>query len=473
MLKSKVYQGILTAILLLFILGQGVSALTYQQLQQATQPQSRGQVLGAATPARVQFASGSGSFTKTVNVNLPGATTAGNEIIVAIAATYQGNTFTVTDNANNVWHLAASASYSSGQMAVIFYAENISASSNPQITVTLPANDYFGVTAVEYSGLATSNSLDVTSTNVEQTITSYSSGSLTTTAANDLLFGVHQIYCPGATANATAPFSAISTNNGSVTLQTQSYVASSVGSYNSQGTDNCGNGYNNSVLAAFKAGSSGSSGSAPSINSFAASPSSITSGQSSSLSWSTSGATSATISSVGSVATSGSTNVSPSVTTTYTLTASNSNGPTTANATVTVSSGGNNPPVISGVSSSGITSSGATLNWTTDINSDSQVDYGTTNGYGSSSALNSSLVTSHSVSLFGLSASTLYHYRVKSSSNGNLSVSADNTFTTSAVNNGGGSTITWTWQPAASPIFSGWLDLFYDPLNQQTMVGFG
>lgn len=91
-----------------------------------------------------------------------------------------------------------------------------------------------------------------------------------------------------------------------------------------------------------------------------------------------------------------------------------------------------NPPVISNTASSGITQSSATISWTTDISSDSQVDYGTTTSYGSSSALNSSLVTSHSVSLSGLTANTLYHYRVKSSSNGNLAISADNTFTTTA-----------------------------------------
>jgi glucose/arabinose dehydrogenase/phosphodiesterase/alkaline phosphatase D-like protein len=87
------------------------------------------------------------------------------------------------------------------------------------------------------------------------------------------------------------------------------------------------------------------------------------------------------------------------------------------------------PPVISNVQSSGITSSGATITWTTDQASSSQVDYGTTTSYGSSTS-NASLVTSHSIQLSGLSPSTTYHYRVDSTDSGGTSSSGDLTFTT-------------------------------------------
>ena len=90
-------------------------------------------------------------------------------------------------------------------------------------------------------------------------------------------------------------------------------------------------------------------------------------------------------------------------------------------------------PTISGVGASSITVSGATISWSTNEASDSQVDYGTTTGYGSSTALVSTLVSSHSASLSGLQAATLYHYRVKSrDAAGNLATSADFTFTTTA-----------------------------------------
>jgi len=71
------------------------------------------------------------------------------------------------------------------------------------------------------------------------------------------------------------------------------------------------------------------------------------------------------------------------------------------------------PPVISAIQSA-VTAGGATLTWTTDEASDSQVDYGLTTTYGSSSTLDTNRVTSHSVAVSGLQASTLYHFRVNS-----------------------------------------------------------
>jgi hypothetical protein len=80
----------------------------------------------------------------------------------------------------------------------------------------------------------------------------------------------------------------------------------------------------------------------PTISSFTASPSTITSGASSKLSWATSGATSTGITpgTFTSTAASGSTSVSPTATTTYTLTASNASGTATSMAKVTVGASG-------------------------------------------------------------------------------------------------------------------------------------
>jgi len=92
------------------------------------------------------------------------------------------------------------------------------------------------------------------------------------------------------------------------------------------------------------------------------------------------------------------------------------------------------PPVLSAISANNITSSSATISWTTDTASTSQVQYGITTAYGSSTTLNSSLVTSHSQTLSNLNPSTTYHYRVLSSdAAGNLATSGDQTFTTSAA----------------------------------------
>jgi RHS repeat-associated protein len=88
-------------------------------------------------------------------------------------------------------------------------------------------------------------------------------------------------------------------------------------------------------------------------------------------------------------------------------------------------------PVISNVASGGITTTGATITWTTNENSDSQVVYGTTQAYGQSTTLNPALVTAHSQVLSGLADGMTYYYRVKSKdAAGNLATSAEFTFTT-------------------------------------------
>lgn len=56
-------------------------------------------------------------------------------------------------------------------------------------------------------------------------------------------------------------------------------------------------------------------------------------------------------------------------------------------------------PTISSVTASSISSSGATITWTTNENSDSQVEYGPTASYGSQTTLNTSMVASHTQSL--------------------------------------------------------------------------
>ncbi|GAG60982.1 unnamed protein product [marine sediment metagenome] len=81
----------------------------------------------------------------------------------------------------------------------------------------------------------------------------------------------------------------------------------------------------------------GCNGTAPIINSFSANPSTITVGESSTLSWSVTDATSVTIDNgIGSVALTGTTTVTPATTTTYTLTATNTAGSVTGSVTVTV-----------------------------------------------------------------------------------------------------------------------------------------
>ncbi|NLT66113.1 MAG: hypothetical protein GXX84_05870, partial [Acidobacteria bacterium] len=89
-------------------------------------------------------------------------------------------------------------------------------------------------------------------------------------------------------------------------------------------------------------------------------------------------------------------------------------------------------PVISNVSTSNANDAGVTITWTTDEPADSEVEYGTSEAYGSSTPVNGALTTAHSVTLSGLSAGKTYHFRVKSrDAAGNAAVSTDYTFNTS------------------------------------------
>lgn len=99
------------------------------------------------------------------------------------------------------------------------------------------------------------------------------------------------------------------------------------------------------------------------------------------------------------------------------------------------------PPVISSVQAGSITGSSATITWTTDELSDSEVEYGLTTSYGSLET-DPSDVNNHSVTLTGLSENTTYHYRVSSTDpSGNTSVSGDYTFTTTTGGGSGGAIV--------------------------------
>jgi chitodextrinase len=90
-------------------------------------------------------------------------------------------------------------------------------------------------------------------------------------------------------------------------------------------------------------------------------------------------------------------------------------------------------PVLSSINASSVTDISAVITWGTNEPTDTQVQYGTTTAYGSSTTRVTTLVTVHSQTLTGLLPGTLYHYRVLSrDAAGNLTTSLDNTFTTAA-----------------------------------------
>jgi hypothetical protein len=105
------------------------------------------------------------------------------------------------------------------------------------------------------------------------------------------------------------------------------------------------------------------------ITSFTASPANISAGQSSTLAWTVTGATSVSISpNIGSVnAQSGQTQVAPTQTTTYTLTATGSSGSVNATAVVTVGTGSSGPQILRFAANPTTIQKGqqSTLSWST------------------------------------------------------------------------------------------------------------
>jgi len=123
-------------------------------------------------------------------------------------------------------------------------------------------------------------------------------------------------------------------------------------------------------------------------------------------------------------------------------------------------------PIISGVEATAITTSQATINWTTNENADSKVVYGTVTNIYNSLTSEAAFVTTHSLNLSGLSSQTQYFYKVVSKdTSGNISTSTEFIFSTTATTdttppviksvdinsiNGTSAVISWTTNESAS-----------------------
>src|SRR5207249_512539 len=111
------------------------------------------------------------------------------------------------------------------------------------------------------------------------------------------------------------------------------------------------------------------------------------------------------------------------------------------------------------------------ISWTTDDVAGSQVESGLSTGYGSASVLDASRVTAHTVTLNGLTAGTLYHYRVKSKdAAGNLAVSPDAVFTTAPPPDTTPPAVSIT-APAANSSVSGTITVSATAADNVSVVG--
>ena len=116
---------------------------------------------------------------------------AGNWIGVCVRAGHSGELFTVVDSRGNTYRRAVQFNVTvdtpNGNTLGIFYAENIASGPNT-ITVSATASATMRFAIVEYSGVASANSLEV-SAMAQGNGVSPNSGNATTTVNGDLLIG--------------------------------------------------------------------------------------------------------------------------------------------------------------------------------------------------------------------------------------------------------------------------------------------
>ena len=126
----------------------------------------------------------------TTSASLPftSSNTAGNFIAVVIRAGQSGQVFTVSDSHGNTYRRAIALSLTQdGETIGIYYAEFIAGGANT-VTVSDTISGTLRFAILEYSGIATTNSLDA-ATAFQGHDTTPSSGSITTSLSGDLLLG--------------------------------------------------------------------------------------------------------------------------------------------------------------------------------------------------------------------------------------------------------------------------------------------
>lgn len=96
------------------------------------------------------------------------------------------------------------------------------------------------------------------------------------------------------------------------------------------------------------------------------------------------------------------------------------------------------PPDVTLITVAPVTTTSATIGFTTSEVGNARVEYGTTEGYGESTPLDTNLALTHSVTLSNLTPNTLYHYRIITGDEiGNETITTNETFTTAALGGGG------------------------------------
>jgi hypothetical protein len=144
---------------------------------------------GSPRIALVQHTSNDAGMTNSSTLAFNSNNSAGNWIGVCIRAGALNEVFTVTDSRGNTYHKAVQFNQNTDGLTFgIYYAENIGGGANT-VMVSDTTSATLRVAILEYSGVATSGSLDVIAMGQGHSTSPSSSPSVNTTANGELLLG--------------------------------------------------------------------------------------------------------------------------------------------------------------------------------------------------------------------------------------------------------------------------------------------
>src|SRR3954471_8087132 len=170
--------GATTGSVIVTVAGVASNAVTFTVTAPAT----------TAAIALTQHASSDAGTTTLSTLAFPAANVAGHWIGVVIRAGGSSQVFTVTDTNGNTYRKAIQVVHTADSVSMaVYYAENVRGGANT-VTVADTASGTLRIAILEYAGVATAGSLDVT-TWAQGSSSSPSSGNATTTGSGDLLLG--------------------------------------------------------------------------------------------------------------------------------------------------------------------------------------------------------------------------------------------------------------------------------------------
>jgi len=205
-----------------------------------------GHFLANAATASVQTtAKAATASTSSLSVAFPASTVAGDLILVAFDYATNATPSSVTDSQGNVFTaIGAQLTSPGGSHSRVYYAKNIKGGADT-VTITLSATSaWLEVYLSEYSGVDPTNPIDAQA-GASGGAGAVSSGSATTTAAGDVIYG----YCVAdATCTFGSGFTARSTFNNNLI---EDKPAATAGTYSATATAN--NGWTMQMVALRKA----------------------------------------------------------------------------------------------------------------------------------------------------------------------------------------------------------------------------